>query len=68
MPSYVTRARVAAAARSSCQNFIVRISTQAISLIDVIIGSCSIADSRRPVQRHVRDQQCRNRLDRKFDR
>jgi hypothetical protein len=48
MPTYVTRARVDATYTGFCQNFIVRISTQVTSLINVIIGTCSSADTRSP--------------------
>jgi hypothetical protein len=33
---------------NGCSNFIVRISTTVTSLVNVIVGSCSIADSRSP--------------------
>lgn len=48
IPSYVTRVRVDASYSGSCQNFIVRISTSLTSLINVIIGTCSVADTRSP--------------------
>jgi hypothetical protein len=46
MPSYVTRVRVDATYPSSCQNFIVRVSGRL--LINVIIGTCSVADTKSP--------------------
>lgn len=48
LPSYVTRVRVDATYTGSCQNFIVHVSTSVVSLINVIIGTCSVADSRSP--------------------
>jgi hypothetical protein len=48
LPSYVTRVRVDASFSGSCQNFIVRVSTSTLSLINVIIGTCSVADTRSP--------------------
>jgi hypothetical protein len=48
MPSYVTRVRVDATYPGSCQNFIVHVSTQTLSLINIIIGTCSVADTRSP--------------------
>lgn len=45
MPLTVTRVRVQAVPTTSCQNFIVRISGRA-SLINVILGTCSVADAR----------------------
>ena len=48
IPSFVTRVRVDATYGGTCQNFIVRISTQPTSLINVIIGTCSVADTRSP--------------------
>ncbi len=46
LPSYVTRLRVDATYGGSCQNFIVHIGTS--GLINVIIGTCSVADSKSP--------------------
>jgi hypothetical protein len=48
VPSHVTRIRVDASYPGSCQNFIVRISSQTLSLINIIIGTCSVADTRSP--------------------
>lgn len=48
MPSYVTRVRIDATYSGSCQNFIVRVSTQLTSLVNIIIGTCSVADTRSP--------------------
>jgi hypothetical protein len=48
IPSTVTRIRIDATYTGSCQNFIVRISTQPTSLVNVIIGTCSVADTRSP--------------------
>ena len=48
VPTYVTRMRIDATYGGSCQNFIVRISTQPTSLVNVIIGTCSVADTRSP--------------------
>jgi hypothetical protein len=46
LPSYVTRIRVDATYGGSCQNFIVRVNGSTI--INVIIGTCSVADTRSP--------------------
>lgn len=48
LPSYVTRVRVDATYGGSCQNFIVRVSTTVGSIINVIVGTCSVADTRSP--------------------
>jgi len=49
MPAYVTRTRIDATyTGSNCQNFIARISTQPTTLVNVIIGTCSVADTRSP--------------------
>jgi hypothetical protein len=45
MPSYVSRVRVTGVPRTTCENFIVRIGGRA-SIINVILGTCSIADAR----------------------
>jgi hypothetical protein len=46
LPSYVARVRVDATYPSSCQNFIVHLNGR--GLINVIIGTCSVADTRSP--------------------
>ena len=48
VPSHVTRMRIDATYGGTCQNFIVRISTTSSSLVNVIIGTCSVADTRSP--------------------
>jgi len=48
MPTYVTRTRIDAMFSGFCQNFIARINTQATTLVNVIIGTCSSADTRSP--------------------
>lgn len=48
IPTYVTRVRVDATYVGNCQNFIVRISSSVTSLINIIIGTCSVADTRSP--------------------
>ena len=48
VPTTVTRLRIDATYTGSCQNFIVRISTTVTSLVNVIIGTCSVADTRSP--------------------
>lgn len=45
IPTYVKKLHVTGTVTSSCQNFIVHISTQTTSLINVIVGSCSVADT-----------------------
>ena len=45
MPTYVQRVRVQGTPGSSCQNFIVRIGGRS-SIINVILGTCSVADAR----------------------
>jgi hypothetical protein len=46
IPAYVTKVRVDASYQGSCQNFIVNGNNRL--LINVIIGSCSVADTRSP--------------------
>lgn len=46
IPGYVTRLRVDASYTGSCQNFIVR--ANGSSFINIIIGTCSVADTRSP--------------------
>lgn len=48
VPSKVRRMRIDASYSGFCQNFIVRISTTATSLVNVIIGTCSVADTPSP--------------------
>jgi len=48
IPTKVKRIRIDATYSGSCQNFIVRISTSTTSLVNVIIGTCSVADTRSP--------------------
>lgn len=44
LPSYVSRVRIQATYPGSCQNFIVRIAGR--SAVNVILGTCSVADAR----------------------
>lgn len=46
IPAYVTRVRVDGSFQGSCQNFIVNANNRL--LINVIIGTCSVADTRSP--------------------
>lgn len=48
VPSFVTRVRIDATYNGSCQNFIARISTSPTSLVNTIIGTCSVAETRSP--------------------
>lgn len=48
VPTYVTKLRVDATYPGDCQNFMVHISTQAFSLVNTIIGTCSVAETRSP--------------------
>lgn len=48
VPNYVTKVRIDATYPGSCQNFIVHLSTQIASLVNIIIGSCSVADTKSP--------------------
>lgn len=50
IPSFVTRLRVDATYPGSCQNFIVHyvVGSSTTFLINVIIGTCSVADTRSP--------------------
>lgn len=44
MPTYVTRVRITATPSTFCQNFVVRIAGRV--LVNVILGTCSVADAR----------------------
>jgi hypothetical protein len=46
IPGYVTRVRVDGSFQGSCQNFIVNANNRL--LINVIIGTCSVADTKSP--------------------
>lgn len=46
LPGYVTRVRIDGSYQGSCQNFIVKAGTTL--LVNVIIGTCSVADTRSP--------------------
>jgi len=48
LPAWVSKVRVDATYGGYCQNFIVHVSSGAFSLINVIIGTCGVADSRSP--------------------
>lgn len=47
LPPYVSRMRIDATYSGSCQNFVVR-PVGGVSLVNVIIGTCSVADTRSP--------------------
>jgi len=44
LPSYISRVRIQASTNTSCQNFAVKIAGRLV--VNVIIGTCSVADSR----------------------
>jgi hypothetical protein len=51
MPTYVSRVRITGTTSSSCQNFAVRVAGRL--LVNVILGTCSIADSRNYTGTHL---------------
>ena len=48
IPAYVKTITINASYQGTCQNFIVHASTVITSLVNVIIGTCSVADTRSP--------------------